>query len=42
MASGLDDAVGVVLEQLRQDGLKDNTLVVFLSDNGGPLERNGS
>ena len=42
MVSGLDDAVGEVLDQLRRDGLENNTLIVFLSDNGGPLERNGS
>ena len=42
MVSGMDDAVGVVLAQLRKDGLEENTFIVFLSDNGGPLERNGS
>jgi arylsulfatase A-like enzyme len=42
MVSGMDDAVGVVLDQLRKDGIEDNTLIVFLSDNGGPLDRNGS
>jgi len=42
MVTGLDDAVGVILGQLRADGLEESTLVVFLSDNGGPLERNGS
>ncbi len=42
MLAGLDDAVGTVLAQLRADGLEENTLIVFLSDNGGPLERNGS
>ena len=42
MVSALDDAVGEVLAQLRADGLEDNTLIFFLSDNGGPLERNGS
>ena len=42
MVSGMDDAVGVVLEQMRKDGLEKNTFVAFLSDNGGPLERNGS
>ena len=42
MVSGMDDAIGTVLEQLRKDGLEDNTLIAFLSDNGGPLERNGS
>lgn len=42
MVSALDDAVGAVLTQLRADGLEDNTLIFFLSDNGGPLGRNGS
>jgi arylsulfatase A-like enzyme len=42
MVSGLDDAVGTVLKQLKKDGLDDNTIIAFLSDNGGPLERNGS
>ncbi len=42
MVSGMDDAIGTVLEQLRKDGIEENTLIVFLSDNGGPLERNGS
>ena len=36
MLSQLDDGVGRVLEQLRSLGLSENTLVVFLSDNGGP------
>ncbi len=42
MVTGLDDAVGAILGQLQADGLEESTLVVFLSDNGGPLERNGS
>ena len=42
MVSGMDDAVGVVLDQLRKDSMEENTFIVFLSDNGGPLERNGS
>jgi arylsulfatase A-like enzyme len=42
MVAAMDDAIGVVLAQLRADGLEESTLVVFLSDNGGPLERNGS
>ena len=37
MASGLDDAVGAVLERLRTYGLERDTLVFFLSDNGSPL-----
>ena len=31
----LDDAVGVVLEALKNNGIDDNTIVVFTSDNGG-------
>ncbi len=37
MASGLDDAVGAVLERLRTYDLERDTLVFFLSDNGSPL-----
>lgn len=32
----LDDGVGAVLATLRETGLERDTLVVFLSDNGGP------
>lgn len=32
---GVDSAVGNLLEYLRSSGLEDNTLVIFLSDNGG-------
>ncbi len=32
--SGMDVRVGWILEQLRRDGLADNTIVVFFSDNG--------
>jgi arylsulfatase A-like enzyme len=31
----LDDGVGAVLKKLRDEGLEDNTLLVFFSDNGG-------
>jgi arylsulfatase A-like enzyme len=31
----MDDAVGLVLKQLKQLGLADNTIVIFTSDNGG-------
>jgi arylsulfatase A-like enzyme len=42
MVCGLDDAVGAIVKQLREDGLEERTLIFFLSDNGGPLTRNGS
>jgi arylsulfatase A-like enzyme len=38
MVLGLDDAVGVVMRALRETGLDENTLVFFLSDNGGVLQ----
>ncbi len=36
MVAGLDKAVGSVLEALSAAGLDERTMVVFLSDNGGP------
>lgn len=36
MLSNMDDSVGEVLAQLREEGLEDDTLIFFLSDNGGP------
>ncbi|MBI5769395.1 MAG: sulfatase-like hydrolase/transferase [Verrucomicrobia bacterium] len=36
MLAHLDDSVGRVVAQLRAHGLEENTLIVFLSDNGGP------
>ncbi len=38
----LDDAVGTVLDALSASGQDTRTLVFFFSDNGGPLEINGS
>lgn len=35
----MDKQVGVVLKQLEDDGLLENTIVVWYSDNGGPLPR---
>ncbi len=35
MASALDDAVGTLLNALRRSGIEEDTLVFFLSDNGG-------
>jgi|TARA_B110000438_G_scaffold210581_1_gene202582 arylsulfatase B len=36
MLANMDDSVGAVLKQLRKSGLEENTIVFFLSDNGGP------
>lgn len=36
MLTALDEAVGAVIDKLRLSGLEDDTLIVFLSDNGGP------
>jgi len=36
MVRSVDRSVGKVLQTLREEGLNDNTLVVFTSDNGGP------
>jgi arylsulfatase A-like enzyme len=42
MVSAVDDGVGRVLETLDKLELASNTMVIFLSDNGGPLHHNGS
>jgi len=42
MVSAVDDGAGRVLEALRKSGVEDNTLVFFLSDNGGPYQKNAS
>jgi arylsulfatase A-like enzyme len=34
MVSALDDGVGNILKELDESGLRDNTVVIFLSDNG--------
>ena len=36
MMSAMDDAVGKVLEKVRAMGQEENTLIFFVSDNGGP------
>ncbi len=36
MLSAMDDSVGTILGKLREQGLEENTLVFFISDNGGP------
>lgn len=42
MVHRLDLNVGRILKALKQNGLEENTLVVFLSDNGGPVNSNAS
>lgn len=42
MMSAVDDGVGRILKKLRAENLETNTLVVFLSCNGGPLNQNYS
>jgi arylsulfatase A-like enzyme len=42
MLSAVDDGVGAVLAKLRAHKLEENTLVIFISDNGGPTLGNGS
>jgi len=42
MVSALDDGVGRLLDTLESLKIADNTIVFFLSDNGGPTNKNGS
>jgi arylsulfatase A-like enzyme len=42
MLSAADDAVGAVLEKIREHQLEENTLIFFLSDNGGPTSQTTS
>ena len=36
MLSAMDDAIGETLAAVRDQKLEENTLVIFLNDNGGP------
>jgi arylsulfatase A-like enzyme len=38
MTDAMDTTIGKVLATLDQEGMRDNTLVLFFSDNGGPTE----
>lgn len=42
MISAVDDGVGTILDELHRLNLEENTLIFFLSDNGGPEEHNAS
>jgi arylsulfatase A-like enzyme len=42
MLASMDDAIGRVLEKLREHHLEENTLIFFLSDNGGPTTETSS
>ena len=42
MVAAMDDAVGKVLTALREEQLEQDTLVFFLSDNGGPTDNRSS
>jgi arylsulfatase A-like enzyme len=42
MMSALDDGVGRLIEAVKKNGLDENTLIIFLSDNGGPTWQNAS
>jgi arylsulfatase A-like enzyme len=42
MMSAMDDAVGRVLDKIRDAGQEENTLIFFVSDNGGPTRQTTS
>ncbi len=42
MVSAVDDGVGLLLDKLEQLKLADDTIIFFLSDNGGPETKNSS
>lgn len=42
MVYRLDVNVGRIMETVKQEGLAENTMVVFISDNGGPVDSNES
>ena len=42
MIHRLDVNIGRILAELDHQGLRENTLIIFLSDNGGPVDGNAS
>ena len=42
MGKRMDDAIGNVVAKLKREGIWDNTLLFFISDNGGPLAQSAN
>lgn len=42
MLSAMDDGIGRVLDKIRKESLENDTLIFFISDNGGPTPGNSS
>jgi arylsulfatase A-like enzyme len=42
MGKRLDDAMGKIISTLKQENLWENTLIFFISDNGGPLAQSAN
>ena len=42
MVHRLDVNVGRIVDEIKKQGLSENTLIVFFSDNGGPVDANAS
>ncbi|NJL18753.1 MAG: sulfatase [Bdellovibrionaceae bacterium] len=40
MLAAMDRTIGKVLDAVRETGAEENTLICFISDNGGPITRN--
>lgn len=36
MLTSMDQGIGEIIQKLKDSGLEDNTIIIFLSDNGGP------
>lgn len=39
MLTAMDEAIGAIVQKIRDSGLEDDTLIVFVNDNGGPMMR---
>ena len=42
MVTAMDDFIGNVTEELKANGLYDNTIIIFISDNGGAVNLGAS